>query len=121
MSDVLSECCIIDNHLYSDHVPLTITFDIEVDEAKPTEWTFRKKKAAWFKANEDDIFTYRRRLNNKPSNIDLNLEALCCKHIFCVDHKDNICDFYNEIIDACLYARECFSTTSAPNHKNVPG
>ncbi len=107
MSDVLSECvsecCIIDNHLYLDHVPLTITFDIKVDHAKTTIRTFRKK-AAWFKANEDDIFTYRQRLNDKLSNIDLNLQALCCKDIFCVDHKDTICDFYNKIIDACLYA-----------------
>ncbi len=61
VSDVLSECerecCIVDNHQYSDHVPLTITFDIEVDHAKTTERTFRKK-AALFKANEDDIFTF---------------------------------------------------------------
>ncbi len=43
LSECVSECCIIDNHLYSDHVPLTITFDIEVNHAKTTEWTFRKK------------------------------------------------------------------------------
>ncbi len=120
MSECVCECCIIDNHLYSDHVPLTITFDIEVDHAKPTERTFRKK-AAWFKANEDDIFTYRQRLNDKLFNIDLNLEALCCKNIFCVDHKYDICDFYNKIIDACLYAGECIPTTSAHKHKTVPG
>ncbi len=44
LSECVSECCIIDNHLYSDNVPPTITFDIEVDHAKTTEWTFRKKK-----------------------------------------------------------------------------
>ncbi len=34
LSECVSECCIIDNHRYSDHVSLTITFDIEVDHAK---------------------------------------------------------------------------------------
>ncbi len=75
------------------------------------------KNAAWFKANEGDIFTFRQRFNDKHSNIDLNLEALCCKYIFCVDHKDDICDFYNEIIGACLYAGECITTTLAPKHR----
>ncbi len=33
-SECVSECCIINNHLNSDHVPLTITFDVDVDHAK---------------------------------------------------------------------------------------
>ncbi len=48
VSDVLrecvSECCIIDNHPYSDHVPLTITFDIEVHHAKLLRGLLEKRQ-----------------------------------------------------------------------------
>ncbi len=39
----------------------------------------------------------------------------------CLDHKDDICDFYNERMYPCLYAGECTPTTPAPKHKTVPG
>ncbi len=41
LSECVSESCIIDNHLYSDHVSLTIIIDIDVNHE---EWTFRKKQ-----------------------------------------------------------------------------
>ncbi len=33
---------------------------------------------------------------------------------------DDICEFYNEIIDVSLYVGKCLPTTSASKHKTVP-
>ncbi len=45
LSECVSECGIINNYLYSNHVPLT-TFDIDYDHAKTTKLTFREKKSS---------------------------------------------------------------------------
>ena len=52
--DKVSNCSIIDNHLYSDHVPICIEFDIKFthvqEEIRPST-----TKQAWYKASEQDL------------------------------------------------------------------
>ena len=48
---IISECSIIDNHLYSDHVPLYLKFHIDVIHVPEQKQQFTVKQA-WHKASE---------------------------------------------------------------------
>ena len=53
----------MDNHLFSDHVPLKLILHISVDYIPLTSRPFSVKQA-WFKATQCNIDTYKTRLDN---------------------------------------------------------
>ncbi len=76
------DCSIIDNHLHSDHVPVTVTFDIDVVHNTVLERTY-VTRVAWHKASNDHIDKYKTRLDMLLSNIQYDIEALKCNDRFC--------------------------------------
>ncbi len=87
VSDNLSECvseyCIIDNHLFSDHVLLKLTLDVNIEYNYTNERSFNVQ-TAWHKATDDDIAIYKKMLDEKLAKIELDIEAFCCKNVFVI-------------------------------------
>ena len=54
----MDNCNIIDNHLFSDYVPLRLVLHIDVDYITVTSRPFSVKQA-WYKATQCDIDTYK--------------------------------------------------------------
>ncbi len=54
LADCVLDCSIIDNHLHSDHVTVTVTFDIDVVHNTVLERTY-VTRVAWHKASNDHI------------------------------------------------------------------
>ena len=54
----MDNCNIIDNNLFSDHVPLRLVLHIDVDYITVTARPFSVKQA-WYKATQCDIDTYK--------------------------------------------------------------
>ena len=71
-SRAVDNCNIIDNHLFSDHVPLRLISHISVDYITVTSRTFSVMQA-WF---------------NKATPCDHMLD---CDDQYCSVHKDEIC------------------------------
>ncbi len=79
MAECVSECWIIDNHICSDHVPLKLTLDMNIEHNCTKERPFNVR-TAWYKATDDDIAVFKKRLDVKLAKIELDFEALCCKY-----------------------------------------
>ncbi len=115
LADCVLDCSIINNHLHSDHVPVTVTFDIDVVHNTELERTY-VTRVAWHKASNDYIDKYKTRLDMLLSNIQYK-----CNDKLCSVHKVNICNLYSDVISACNNAAECIPTTAPPRTKCLPG
>ncbi len=58
IADCVLDCSIVDNHLHSDHVPVKVTFDIDVVLKTVLERT-NVTRVAWHRANNDHIGKYK--------------------------------------------------------------
>ncbi len=116
----VTECSIIDNHLYSDHVPLKLCLSIDMSYITEVERPYATK-LAWYKASNDDIACYRRKLDECLSKIHINDDLMHCRDIHCVKHKTELCTLYNDLITSCLCASELIPTTTPMSSKNKPG
>ena len=66
MGQLVLECSIIDNLLFSDHVPLQIRLDLNVDNMFERNYCHR---LAWYKASTERIDQYRSDLECKLSTL----------------------------------------------------
>ena len=98
----MDNCNIIDNHLFSDHVPLRLVVHIDVDYITVTSRPFSVKQA-WYKATQCDI------------------DMLDCDDKYCSVHKDEIVDLYKSVVNACIIASDHIPTTSPSTAKVMPG
>ena len=71
------ECSIIDNLLFSDHVPLKIRLDLNVDHMFERKYFHR---LAWHKTSTERIDQYRSDLEYKLSTLLYDKGALQCKN-----------------------------------------
>ncbi len=101
LPDCVLDFSIIDNHLHSDHVSVTVTFDIDVVHNTVLERTY-VTRVACHEASNDHIDKYKTRLDILLSNIQYDIEAVKCNDRFCSIHKVNICNLYGDIISASL-------------------
>ena len=62
-SRAVDNCNILDNNLFSDHVPLRLILDISVDYITVTLRPFSVKQV-WYKATQCDADTYKTRLDD---------------------------------------------------------
>ena len=116
----MANCNIIDNHLFSDHVPLRLVLHIDVDDITVTSRPFSVKQA-WYKATQCDIDTYKTRLDDILSHISLCDDMLDCDDQYCSVHKDEIVDLYKSVVSACIIASDHIPTTSPSTAKVMPG
>ena len=71
LKDIVSNCSIIDNHLYSDHVPICIEFNINVTPVQEEIRPYTTKQA-WYKASEQDLSIYKDRFDELLTDITVD-------------------------------------------------
>ena len=108
------ECAIIDNLLFSDHVPLNVRLDINVDHMFERNYC---RKLAWHKASTELINQYSSDLEHKLSRTMLyDEEALLCKNVMFKKHDNELSRVY--ILSMCIESSECIPTTCPKNNLN---
>ena len=112
---------VLNNHLFSDHVPLFVSFNIDVQQFVCKENTVLNK-VSWKKATVKDIVRYKSLLNNKLNSIIYDGSVFTCTDRFCTSHAKDISDVYKQVIDACLYAGDkCIPSMFSCKRKSIPG
>lgn len=125
MASCVSSCEIIDNHLFSDHVPVKTTFDFNIDVMSITDRP-HQSKTAWWKASSEQLLEYKYVLEQKLKNIKVDHDLLSCTDISCTVHIESLKVFYASIINACIEASDqCIPKTGKSNNgssnRNIPG
>ena len=117
----ITYCDIIDNHLYSDHVPLRVVLDIDIEQIIDVEERPFTIKKAWHKASDQDIASYKYKLDSLLSDLDIHDSILHCNNYNCLLHREELCTLYEAVINACIKASEHIPNTSGPAPKIKPG
>ena len=112
----VTSCYYIDDPLHSDHVPIVATVDLDVSHVKLCE-RMPTERINWSRASEKQLIQYTNDLDALLKDIDIDEDVLCCKDIHCTSHFDEICQFYQSILNCCIKASECKprSSSSANN------
>ena len=96
LKDKIITCSSIDNHLYSDHVPIYLELNIDVvhELEKIRPYTV---KQAWHKASDQDLNIYKNQLDSLLGKVTLDEDLLFCRDLHYVERRDMICDLYNTV------------------------
>ncbi len=119
-----NSCDMLDNALHSDHVPVRIGFDSDIDHVALSERN-HSVRAAWYKTNTRNVSInkYKADLENK-NLIVYNIMRIFFHIIMCfaLIHKNDICALYNNVIQ-CVIGNEksIINTTLHTNKSTVPG
>ena len=108
----------------SDHVPLIMKLDIDIQQHKTQQREF-KPSVAWPKCDKNSIGKYQDKLDQNLLQVNPTNEVFCCKDLKCTKHYEGIQGVHNEVIELWLDA----SNTSLPHtshnaengHKTIPG
>ena len=91
---------IIDNHLYSDHIPLQLTLSLDISHDNQIDLPFEVRQSlpfevrqSWCKATNHDIRKYKYNLDEQLDNIVLCDSVVYCKDHTCTKHRDNFVKF----------------------------
>ncbi len=82
-------------------MPVSIVFDLDIDYAALSELN-DSVRAAWYTATSKNVSNYKTDLENRLNNLQYNNNIVLCDHVFCTDHKNDICALYNNIIQ-CVF------------------
>ena len=123
LMEFLESVEIIDNNLFSDHVPLCVEFGVHVTHNKTTSRVY-KKRVSWKKAKSQDIDNYKNCLDKLLASVNFNVAAVKCKDKLCKKHNAEISQLYHKVISACAMAADkCIPSTGSVNgsKKCIPG
>ena len=130
--DDISSCDIVDNALYSDHVPVRLSLNFDITRHKVLQRPY-ETRISWCKATDQNILMYKSRLEDILNDVEFDQEVLTCKNVKCTKHKEMLSNLYKNVIGACLIASEenipkCTKSRSKKNDKdaytcrdNIPG
>ena len=106
----------------SDHIPLILKLNIDVEYHKTYEKEF-KPCVAWHKCNQNNINHYKEVLDQSLLQFNPLHEALRCREYKCTQHIKYIHELHNNIINSCCHAsKTCLPHTTQKNCKKViPG
>ena len=108
----------------SDHVPLVLSLDINIEFHKTYKREF-KSSVAWHKCNENSIRDFKRNVDQNIPDKDIYKEVEICKNhkCTCALHTEAIKDLHNQIINICCNASQsCLPYTSQGKRNNIiPG
>ena len=114
-------CAIIDNHLYSDHIPLQFTLSLDISHDKQIELSFEVRQS-WCKATGHDIRKYKDNLDEQLDNIVLCYNVVYCKDHTCTQHRYNLYKIYSSVIDSCVSSSQHIPNNSSyKSSKVMPG
>ena len=122
LTEYISDYSIVNNHLYSDHVPLSIKFNVVVKHFQVKEHV-RVAQTSWKKATSSNIDNYKVLLDKRLKLICFDKSIFTCTEKFCKCHIESIKAVYNELIEACIYSADvCIpKTKSIAKSKCIPG
>ena len=126
-SPYVLSCNIVDNHLISDHVPVSCEMKVDLNHFIVKDRS-HVIKTAWYKASDEQVCEYRTRLDEYLSDIVIDNDLAECHNIHCARHTEALCVLYHNVLDACLRAAECIPTCGVPDNsrpnftlKAIPG
>ena len=61
-------------------------------------------KQAWYKASEQDLSTYKDRLDELLTDITVDDSLLHCRDMFCLKHKEKISELYSTVMTSSINA-----------------
>ena len=94
------------NNNFSDHIPLKLTLNIDVESLKTVERNFRPC-VAWHKCNDIHLSNYRDKLDKiLLKSVNSNDDVPRCINKNCTEHALFISELYNSVIKACIEASE---------------
>ena len=107
---------------FSDHFPVMLTLNINVNYQKTYKKEF-KPSVAWHKCNDTNIESYKKHMDKTLLKLNPKQEALTCNNHKCTTHSENIRVLYKEIIEICNNASKACLPHTTGNHgsKIVPG
>ena len=71
--------------------------------------------------SEQDVNSYKDRLDDLLSKIQVDDEMLHCRDVNCTHHNDMISELYNTVISSCITASDHIPTTTRGTKKIKPG
>ena len=93
---------IIDDMLHSDHVPVSVSFSIDIDLFQREEAKFNPR-IAWYKAKPAHIQQYQTKVHDRLSVLlDENEELLACSDVTCEEHKHQLMHLYTQTLTALI-------------------
>ena len=125
LKNAISEYTILDEHENgSDHRPILLTLDIDINMHKMQERNF-KPSVAWEKCDNTSIGHYQNVLDQKLLQINPKEEGWSCRNSKCTKHSEFIQSKYNTLVNLWLEASNASlpHTSNNGNHMNktVPG
>ena len=112
---------IIDNHLYSDHIPLQLTLSLDISHDKQIEILFEVCQS-WCIATNHDIRKYKDNLDEQLDNLLLCDSVVYCKDYTCTKQRDNVCKIYSSVIDSCVTSSQhILNNSNYKSSKVMPG
>ena len=82
---------------FSDHIPLLLTLNIDIEFHKTYEKEFNPS-VAWYKCSDDNITQYQKELDLLLLQINPRHEALKCKDYNCTKHIEYIKEIHSKIV-----------------------
>ena len=115
------ETCFLAND-FSDHTPVLLQLNIDIGYHSMHKIQARPN-VAWHKCSEEDIDHYRYEMNRLIDENTLDFGVFACSDWDCVHHKEQLCSWYNYLVNILLTAsKESLPTTSfRENIKIIPG
>ena len=75
---------------------------------------------ALYEASEQDMYTYKYKLDELLSNLHINTIILHCNNRFCDQHKNELSTMYTFVINACVTTSAHRPNTCSPSNKMIP-
>ena len=111
-------CSIVDNLLFSDHVPLKIRLDLDVDHMFGRNYCHM---LAWHKVSTERIDQYRSEFECKLSTSLYDKGVLQCKNYMCRNMLMNYLDYIMRLLSMRIKAFECIPATSPKLNSDSAG
>ena len=109
----------------SDHNPIIVKLNITVKNVCDNDYCELPDCFDWSKATEFEINNYKTNLDRYLHDINVPWSAIQCNSFFCINHKNEIETFYDNIVSACIKASELHIPMKKKSEKNkkaaVPG
>ena len=107
---------------FSDHIPLILTLNIDIEFHKTYEREFNPS-VAWYKCNDMNIKQYQEKLDLLLLQIDPTHEAWKCRDFKCSKHTEFIKETHSKIVTICKEASDktLTHTSQSKDVKIVPG
>lgn len=105
----------------SDHSPIEITMDISTRYTEDPVSRTESTHLMWNKANSNNLQAYKEKLDTNLSALQYPHKALNCCDYSCQQHSNDIEQFHDAIVSACLMAGDASIPKSIDSTNCQPG